>query len=426
MRSVLLFSLVCLLNAPAAFSQTTSDGASLSYADAAREAVAHDPELAELRAMVAAGRERATQTSFLDPPMIEGQIWQWPINTINPANVDMYMVSVSQEFPGRGKRALRASTLQTDVALLEARRDAREREVAAEVRTAYAQLVSARRVLETYRSMLPLLRQSVSASQTRYESGSVSQADVLEGIVGISKLFDEQIALEGTQQLAESRLNTWLLRDPGAPVGALDDIGEPPPLAPLPQLERAALERHPDLVATRAYRARADAMQAEARGDLKPDFRVAGGYMFRMQQGDAWLATLGLTWPKAPWAHGKADSRVVEAAAEAEAAGARGAMAEAAIKRQVRESYIKATTAQRRLELLRSTILPQSRQATAIAAAAYQAAQVDFQTVLQQQRMLLENQVAYSQALSDAFESIGMLERAVGSTVTVQTDATSK
>jgi outer membrane protein TolC len=426
MRSVLVFSLVWSLTAPAAFAQPQSDGASLSYVEANHEAIARDPELAELRAMIAAARERVTQTRFLDPPMLEGQIWQWPINTLNPTQVDMYMLSVSQEFPGRGKRVLRASTLQSDVAMLEARRGAREREVAAEARMAYLQLVTARRVLDTYRSMLPVLRQSVSASQTRYESGAVPQADVLEGIVGISKLFDEQLGLEETEQLAQSRLNTLLLRDPGAPIGVLDDIGEPAPLAPLEALERAALERHPDLAAVRASHARADAMQAEARGDLKPDLRVGGGFMFRPKQGDAWLATLGLTWPKAPWARGKVDARISEARAEAQAAGARGAMAEAAIKLQVRESYIKATTAERRLELLRSTILPQSRQATAIAAAAYQAGKVDFQAVLQQQRMLLENQLAYSQALSDAFENIAMLERAVGSTVTVPAGASGK
>lgn len=41
--------------------------------------------------------------------MAEAQIWQWPLNTLNPANTDMYMFMVTQDLPGRGKRDLRAA-----------------------------------------------------------------------------------------------------------------------------------------------------------------------------------------------------------------------------------------------------------------------------------------------------------------------------
>ena len=55
-----------------------------------------------------AARAAPARDRFLAPPMFEAEIWQWPITTLNPARVDMYMFTAEQELPGRGKRAARA------------------------------------------------------------------------------------------------------------------------------------------------------------------------------------------------------------------------------------------------------------------------------------------------------------------------------
>ena len=49
--------------------------------------------------------------------MVETQIWQWPINTLTPANTNMFMFMATQELPGRGKRDLRVALAQHDVEL---------------------------------------------------------------------------------------------------------------------------------------------------------------------------------------------------------------------------------------------------------------------------------------------------------------------
>jgi cobalt-zinc-cadmium efflux system outer membrane protein len=355
---------------------------------------------------------------------VEGQVWQWPVNTLNPSKADMYMLSVSQEFPGRGKRALRAAVLRTDVDAVQARLESRTRELDGEVRAAYFELATARRALEIQRSALPLWRQVVAASETRYELGASSQSDVLAGAVTVSKISGELIELDEMHQLSLARLNTLMLREPDAPIGPLDEFLEPPLLLSVGELERTALEHHPDLAEARAMSDRASAMANEARGDLKADIRISTGFMFRPREGDAWLASVGFTWPKAPWARGKVDSRVAEASAEAGAAAARADAASAAIKHEVYESYVKANAARQRATLLRLTMLPQSRQAVSSATAAYQADKADFQTVLAQQQMLLESQLAFVRAVSDSAQAIAELERVVGSTVTAQSDST--
>ena len=63
-------------------------------------------------------RHRPAQALALAPPSFEAQIWQWPFNTLNPANTNMYMFTVGQTLPEPGKRALRAAAAEknTEVA----------------------------------------------------------------------------------------------------------------------------------------------------------------------------------------------------------------------------------------------------------------------------------------------------------------------
>ncbi len=91
----------------------------LSLTDALREAVEKNPDLAALKQDVTVVRQRPRQERFLAPPMAEAQVWQWPVNTLNPNNVGMYMFMVAQELPGRGKRDVRAALAEKDVALAE-------------------------------------------------------------------------------------------------------------------------------------------------------------------------------------------------------------------------------------------------------------------------------------------------------------------
>ena len=103
------------------------------------EALQRNPELAAIRASLEAQRLRPAQQGVLMPPMLEAQIWQWPIDTINPGKVS-YMFSAEQTFPGPGKRALRERLSQADVDVSAARLVSRARDIVADVRRTYAEL----------------------------------------------------------------------------------------------------------------------------------------------------------------------------------------------------------------------------------------------------------------------------------------------
>src|SRR5437868_3207426 len=73
------------------------EGPPVSLGSLLDEALRTNPTLVALRSQVEVKRPRPAQERSLNPPTIEATIWQWPINTLNPAKTNMYMFMVGQE-----------------------------------------------------------------------------------------------------------------------------------------------------------------------------------------------------------------------------------------------------------------------------------------------------------------------------------------
>jgi cobalt-zinc-cadmium efflux system outer membrane protein len=396
---------------------TQYEGPALTLRAALDEALAKNPELAALRAQLGVTRERPAQERSLAPPMLETTIWQWPINTLNPANTNMYMFMVTQDLPGRGKRELRAAVAEKDVALAQNDIDARTRHVFNDVKQAYAELFVSRKAIEIHLANADVLRQFADISQAKYTTGRISQQDVLKAVVEVSRLHEDIITLDQQAQIASAKLNTLLDRPTDTPVGPLAEPYEQTLLPALVDLQRQALEWQPEIQGARLVVERAEAALAVAQRDHKPDFSVQGGYMLLPQQTDGILARLSLTWPDAPWSRGRIDARVRELSADVEAARARQKSMENALRYAVQAAYVRVNAAEQRAVLLKTTILPQSQQTLEVSRVAYQADRVDFLALLDNERTLLNAQLDYYRALSDFDQALADLERAIGTEI---------
>lgn len=389
-------------------------GPPVSLTELLQEAIEKGPDLAALRAHVDVVRQRPAQERFLDAPMAEGQVWQWPFNAISPADANMYMFMVTQDLPGRGKRQLRATVAEKDVALAEIDIVIRARDVVNQIKQAYASLFIARRAIQVHLDSVELLRQIADVSQAKYTTGRISQQDVLKPVVELSRLHTAIIMFDEQAKLATARLNVLLNRKPETPIGPLIEPQEQTTLTATAELQRLALERQPALQRVRREIERAEAELASVRSDYKPDFSVQGGYMLMPRGTDAWMGRVGITWPKAPWSRGKIDARVVEHAASIQALKARTHATENMIRLAVQEAYVRATSAQDRAVLLRTTIRPQSQQTLEVSRVAYQSDRGDFQALIDSQRVLLDVNLDYFRALSEFAQALADLERAVG------------
>src|SRR5207253_78538 len=126
------------------------DGPALSLADAVSAALAQNLDIVALRRQLDALRLRPGQERSLPPPMLGAQIWQWPVNTLNPWKTNFYMPMITQELPGRGKRQLRAALAEKDVELGQTDVTMRERDVINLVKQAYVDLFIARKAIDIH------------------------------------------------------------------------------------------------------------------------------------------------------------------------------------------------------------------------------------------------------------------------------------
>lgn len=403
------------LTLPPSGRQTTSRGGQpLSVQHAVDEAVARNPRLLALRRQFEAMQLRPAQARALAPPSFEAQIWQWPVNTLNPLNTNMFMFTMAQTLPGRGKRALRATVSDKEAELSLAAIAVEARDVIDEVKRVYADLYLARREIEIHHATADLLRQFADVSEAKYVTARGSQQDVLKAVVEVSRVHEHLVTLEEREHLALARLNTLLDRPIESLVGPLAEPREDTTLPALATLQRLAIDHQPSLVAARLAIEHTEARIAAERQEHKPDFFVKGGYMLMPGQSDSWTAMAGVTWPNAPWSRPGLDARVAEAGADRTVARARLAEVESAIRLAVHESYVRAQAAQERATLLRTSIVPLTDQVVAVSRVAYQADQGDFLTLIDNQRVLLDAQLAYHRALSDLDQARADLERAVG------------
>ncbi len=392
----------------------TYEGPPLTLDAALDEALANNPTLIALRQQFEAARLRPAQERFLMPPTFEAQIWQWPINTLRPGEPTMLMFTASQDIPGRGKRAARAAVLERAAAVAESEIAIRARDVVDDVKRAYADLFLARTHIDIHLESVDLLRQFADISAAKYTTGRISQQDVLKAVVELSKLHDDLVSMDERARIAEALLNTLLDRPPEAPIGP---VGAPHERVILPassELQRMALERQPELRHALLQREGAEAALAAARTEYRPDFFVGAGYFLMPRDRDSWTASVGISWPTAPWSRGRLDARVAEATADIEAARARERVVENAIRLAVHDAYVRVQSAAQRAALLRTSIVPQSEQTLEVSRVAYQADRVDFLALIDNQRVLLDVQLAYYRAVSDLEQAIADLERAVG------------
>jgi outer membrane protein, heavy metal efflux system len=414
---ILLFACLAAGPRPAA-AQTPPP---LTLGAALDEALVGNPELIALRAQLEAERQRPGQERYLMPPMLEAQIWQWPLNRINPARAT-YMFEAQQAIPGRGKRTLRERLAAADVEAGAAAIPVRARDIVGDIHRTYAELFVARKAVEVSQETLGLLRQIAEATQVRYAAGRGSQQDILKTVVEITRLHEEEVMLVEGGRMAEARLNTLLGRDPATPIGPLAEPREDAPLAPVAELQALALEHQPELAMARAEIARAEAASEVVRSERRPDYFIRGGYMLMPGEAGAFTAGVGITWNNAPWSRGRNDLAEEQARLDIAATRASYDAAVNGLRLMVQEAHIRVESAAARAALLRTSLVPQTTQALEVSRVGYQADRGDFLDIIDNQRLLAAARLGYYRALADLEQARADLDRAVGLTPRLSQD----
>ena len=410
MRSLLIFACVCLAPVLPARAQAPVPEP-LTLNAALDEALQRNPDLIALRREYDAAMAVPAAARSLAPPSFETQIWAWPVTTLNPVRTEMYMFTMEQTLPGRGKRLAREVVGSRDADIVRRGITVEANGILDEVRQAFASLALARETLLIFDRQVPVLRDLAEAATVRYASGHGEQHDTVTPLVELTRLQSNAITWRMRARSEEARLSALLGRAVDRPVEPL----LPMVVSALPfDVVNTALARHPAMALAAAEIAREEAELARLEGERRPDFVVGGGYMLTPGDAGAWTARAGITWPNAPWSRKRLDAEIEAQSLRVASAIARRDAAASGIRRTVQEAQVQMDAARQRAELISSTLLPHVEHALEVSRAGYSAGRAEFGDVIDAQRMVLGMEVEYAAARTDVALAFAAMDRAMG------------
>jgi outer membrane protein, heavy metal efflux system len=392
--------------------------AALTLSALVAQALENNPEIQAAKRKVESARARAGQATYLEDPEVNFEAWGVPLNQpVNYRKANPLIFGVRQKLPFFGKLGLKGEMAGQEVKMVEEELRAKEQEIIAKVKSAYADYFMGSKNVEIYKELLELVRYTSTTAEGLYQVGRVPQQDVIKALLERTELLNKLTWAEKELTTSQAKLNTLLSLPPSSPLG---QPGEPV-LAPVDlqssYLEKLAVEQRPEVRALESSINKSEkAVELAQRNRKYPDFMVGLQYWFAPDQSPRHMYTpmVTLTLPFAPWTRGRHDYEVQEALAERQMAQANfNAMKNMALL-EVRENQARVEAAGKSISIYRDGLLPQAEHAFQAAVAAYQTGGLNFMTILDAQRTIRDVRMGYYKALVDYEQSRADLERAVG------------
>lgn len=390
----------------------------ITLEEAERIALAENPEIAVAARRVAVAEAHIPVAGALDDPTAMYRGWGVPLRQPWNFNQALNMFSLSQTFPGAGKRALRTSVAQSDVDVAKAQLAEVRLEVRVQVRKAFDDLLLSAQEMKIHEGHVSIARQAIEAARIKYAVGKVSQQDILKAQVALTSLGEHMIRFDRDEGVARAVLNTLLDRDPAAPLNVRGQFAVTTPLPAMDTLEALALQSRPDLAAARDAAERSHKQQALAKKAYLPDFTITGGYMLMQPSVNMRNSYMVEGSMNLPWLNRrKHDAEIAEATAAATEQDTELAAARNAVFGQIGNALAEAQAAQRFAHLYQDRLLPQAEATLQSSVIAYENNKTDFLDLLDSQMTVIDIDLAWAQAMEDFDARLADLELAAGSTL---------
>lgn len=380
------------------------------------EALERNPGIHAARHRWQAAKERAPQAAALDDPEFKVEFFNTPQN-LDVTRTENTIFGLSQRFPYPGKRGLKESLAVKDAEMAAALLRAKERDVAAQAKNAYYEVFLAHKAIEVHHRQIDLLKEFFAIANARFRAGKGAQVDVLKSSVEVSKLSNELPVLEQQRETAKARVNLFLGRAPGTPLGEpvepAGPAGKKAQLA-LDELHQMAMQNRPELRALDFEIARSQTSTALAQKQYYPDFNLMVERFQNFGSRDGFGAVMTMNLPFSFWTKPKYDAGVREAAANQDSAKAAFQVLQNQIQFEVKDLLAKIEAAEKMITLYKTTVLPQARQTLESARIGYQTGKAEFLTLLDAERAIKDFTLDYYRALTAFEQRMAELERAVG------------
>lgn len=389
-------------------------GASVeSLLAAARE---HSPDVRMVRLEAEAARERIQPAGALPDPVLRIELENITKNgsqnaTLDPTRTGDTKYTLMQPLPFWGKRDLKREVASAEATQAAGRAADTWAELAARIKSLYAQYWLTGQSLQLTRENIELTRRLEQIAQARYAGGLAAQQDAIRAQLERSAMDAELVGMESEFHHLMVFLNAMLARPSGAA------LAEPAALRPIPaRLDGTALNdrllaANPQLAIEAARVEGAEKSRELAYRNRYPDFTFGVAPMQVQNRVDAWSLMLEMNLPLQ---QGTRRSQERESERMLEAAAARKEALGHRLQGDLNAALSNLEGARTTEQITRTRLLPQAELTFKSALAGYENGKVDFATLLDAQRQIRNAKLALLRAQASQQMRLAEIERLLG------------
>jgi len=320
-----------------------------------------------------------------------------------------------------GKRRLKVDVAQSALEAARLSRADANRVLTAMLKQQYVQTVLARSTLGFAKDARDSSAKTADLINVRFHAGDVSEADLARAET--SRLEVEQQVDVATEALASAKASLAFLLGSRDAVPDYELVPDLPPTVqpaalaaanPASLLEEARQHR-PDLAASRANMASAEAALTLAQRERIPDIAVTGGYTQEGHGSEAIqppTATFGLSLPLPLFYQNGGEIEKAEAALHTQEI--LGRRLDAQVASDVASAWAAWQSASSRVSRMQSGLLERATRARDLVEYQYRRGAASLLEVLDAQRTFVSTNAEYYQSLGDYWDALYQLEEATG------------
>ncbi len=386
------------------------------------DALSRNPSIQESASRYRAALQRVPQvTSLPDPTLTIGQSIRSPETRVGS---QLNTFTLTQAYPWFGKRELRGEVAGQEASATQEMYRARQRQVIADVKTAFYNLAYVDDAIRISREESALLDHYEQLAQARYATGQGLQQAVIKIQTEITRVTNRLQVLSQQRESLVARLNTLRDRPPEEPVPQLDTVASIPTVAlDLASLYRLGEDHRQELLASRALIKRDEKAVDLAMKDYRPDLMFGVSYANIIGRDvvpaptdngkNALIFSVGVTLPiwRDKYA---ADVRQAAENLSAQRLGTSALVND--IQFAIRDQVVRVQTLADQTALYDKVLIPQAGESLKSTESAYETGQVGVLDLLDSERMLLQVRLGNARQRADYLLALAALERAVGTT----------
>lgn len=330
-------------------------------------------------------------------------------------------VGVSQEFLIGGKREKRLAVSDAELARFDNRFKDAERQLIAEIKTGYYDLLLAEGRRDLANRSRELNNQLLQIARERFGAGEIAELDVNLAKVETARSAGKSIEAERELVPLQQRLLTLMGASSTENLKFAAPTETKSVAANLAELKTLALDKRPDLQAAAAEKNKGEAEVVLAEAERLPNVTAGVGIGWERsetslggleERNSDYLIGLRLSVPIPVF--DKNQAGIKEALAKKSSAEIRQQFIRQNIEREVESAYWRLTTAEKALNIYTREIIPQLTENLKLVQEAYRLGETGILAVIEEQKKFIEVNEGNLSALHDRNRALTQLESAVG------------